>query len=105
MAADPDLLHPYGSLEETERALARLPGIGPWTAQYMALRALRETDAFPASDLGLIRAWAALAGGPRPTPAALAAIAEAWRPWRAYAALHLWTSESAAAPAERERAA
>ncbi|MBA2317430.1 MAG: DNA-3-methyladenine glycosylase 2 family protein [Euzebyales bacterium] len=78
-----------------QRRLARLPGIGPWTVAYVALRALRDPDAFPASDLGLLRA----AG--RYDPAledqrALAARAEAWRPWRGYAALHLWTSSATA---------
>ena len=56
------------------------------------MRQLREPDAFPAADIGLMRAMAG-PGGVRPTAAALAARAEAWRPWRAYAALHLWTAE------------
>jgi 3-methyladenine DNA glycosylase/8-oxoguanine DNA glycosylase len=51
---------------------------------------LREPDAFPAGDIGLLRALATDAG--RPTPAELLARAESWRPWRAYAALHLWSS-------------
>ena len=74
--------------EETRRALAALPGIGDWTAQYVAMRALGEPDAFPASDLGLRRALA-----PRSTPLTareLAVRAEPWRPWRAYAAMYLW---------------
>ena len=72
--------------------LTALPGVGEWTAQYIAMRELREPDAFPVADIGLMRA---LAGpdGVRPTPAQLLARAEAWRPWRAYAALHLWASE------------
>ena len=89
-AARPALLQSAGTLEETLEALCAVPGIGPWTAQYIAMRALREPDAFPASDLGLLRAMATKAG--RPTPAALAKRAEAWRPWRAYAALRLWTT-------------
>ncbi len=68
--------------------LVGLPGIGDWTASYIALRALRWPDAFPASDLGLLRGWRAK------TPAALRAAAEAWRPWRGYAAMHLWNSGS-----------
>ena len=60
-----------------------LPGIGDWTAQYVAMRALNEPDAFPASDLGLLRA----AGF---SQRQLENCAEAWRPWRAYAAMHLW---------------
>ncbi len=65
-------------------ALRALAGIGDWTAEYMALRAIGDPDAFPAADLGLLRAT-----GYR-TPSALAERAEHWRPWRAYAALHLW---------------
>ncbi len=62
-------------------ALLALPGVGPWTAEMVALRALGDRDAFPASDLGLRAALRAL--GPRADP-------ERWRPWRAYAAQHLW---------------
>jgi AraC family transcriptional regulator of adaptative response / DNA-3-methyladenine glycosylase II len=65
-----------------------MPGIGDWTAQYLAMRALGEPDAFPAADLGIIRALAQ--GGRRPTPRQVAARAESWRPWRAYAAIYLW---------------
>ncbi len=65
-----------------------LPGIGDWTAQYVAMRALREPDAFPSTDLGLVRA--ATGSGERITPAALRRRAENWRPWRAYAAMLLW---------------
>ncbi|MDQ2947743.1 MAG: 3-methyladenine DNA glycosylase 2, partial [Acidobacteriota bacterium] len=62
---------------------------GEWSAQYIALRALRETDAFPASDLGLLQGIASEFGR-RPEPAELLRRAESWRPWRAYAAQHLW---------------
>lgn len=89
VAADPRLIRSDDTLDETVAKLCALPGIGPWTAQYIAMRALREPDAFPAADLGLLRAMETRAG--RPTPAALAKRAEAWRPWRAYAALRLWT--------------
>lgn len=89
--ADANLFRPYGSLEGTTAKLATLPGVGPWTAQYIAMRALREPDAFPATDLGLLRA--AACDGRRLTPAELSEQAEAWRPWRAYAALQLWTGE------------
>ena len=65
-----------------------IPGIGNWTAHYIALRALRFPDAFPAGDLGLQKAMAE-AGG-RLTEKQLAAIATAWSPWRGYAALLLW---------------
>ena len=76
-----------GSQALIER-LCALPGIGPWTAQYIALRAFGEADAFPASDLGLLKARLWGAGGI--TAKQLSARAEAWRPWRAYAAVHLW---------------
>lgn len=66
--------------------LVELPGIGPWTAEYIALRALRWPDAFPANDLGLLKA------SRMKSARALEAAAENWRPWRAYAALHLWES-------------
>jgi hypothetical protein len=71
-----------------------LPGVGEWTAHYIALRLFREPDAFPAADVGLLRAMADQAGG-RPTPADMLLRAEAWRPWRGYAAQHLWTEEAA----------
>jgi AraC family transcriptional regulator of adaptative response / DNA-3-methyladenine glycosylase II len=64
--------------------LCEIPGIGKWTAQYVAMRALGEPDAFPSGDLGLMRA---LALG---TSRELEHRAEAWRPWRAYAAMYLW---------------
>ncbi len=88
-------------LEEFVRRAAALPGLGDWTAQYLALRALHEPDAFPASDLGLRRALEA-AGLPA-TPAAIRSRAEAWRPWRAYAVMHLWQQVGAACPASRIR--
>ena len=78
--------------EQLQRQLAELPGIGDWTAQYVAMRALGEPDAFPASDLGLLRA--ASGTGRKITPAQLLEQAEAWRPWRAYAAMHLWNDLS-----------
>jgi AraC family transcriptional regulator of adaptative response / DNA-3-methyladenine glycosylase II len=56
------------------------------------MRLLREPDAFPASDVGLRRAMAGLDGGVRPTPKSLLRRAEAWRPWRAYAAQYLWST-------------
>lgn len=91
LADDPSLLAPTAGLEETVRRLRALPGIGEWTAQYIAMRQLREPDAFPAADVALMRALAD-ADGVRPTAEQLLARAEAWRPWRAYAALHLWAS-------------
>jgi DNA-3-methyladenine glycosylase II len=67
-----------------DAALQALPGFGPWTRTYLAIRLGREPDAFPATDLGLIRAAGAA------SPAELLRQAEAWRPWRAYAATYLW---------------
>lgn len=77
--------------------LRRIRGIGEWTAQYVAMRALRFPDAFPAADLGLRKALAD-ATGKLPSEAALLTRAAAWRPWRAYAALHLWQSLKKSTP-------
>lgn len=96
-AQDPDLFGPRRSLEEAVERLVALPGIGPWTAQYIAMRALREPDAFPHGDLGLMRALED-AEGRRPTANELLARAEPWRPWRAYAASHLWAHDAATDP-------
>ena len=93
-AADPQLFDREPDLDGAVARLRALPGIGEWTAQYIAMRALREPDAFPAADIGLLRAMSD-GDGRRPTPAALASRAETWRPWRAYAAQHLWTATGA----------
>lgn len=92
MLGDPRLLRPFESLDATVEKLVSVPGIGSWTAHYIAMRALREPDAFPASDLGLLRALEDSRG--RPTPAQLSDRAETWRPWRAYGAMRLWTQPS-----------
>jgi AraC family transcriptional regulator of adaptative response / DNA-3-methyladenine glycosylase II len=99
-AADPTLLDPPSgvALGAVVARLAALPGIGAGTAGYIAMRALREPDAFAPGDLGILRAAAGPDGAP-PTPAALLARAEAWRPWRAYAAMHLWAAGAAMAEA------
>ena len=97
-AEDPSTFTPAYDLAGSSARLRRLRGVGDWTAHYIAMRALREPDAFPAADIGLMRALAG-DGGLRPSARELIAIAEAWRPWRAYAALHLWAED-----AERERA-
>ena len=99
--ADPDLWRPSGTIDEAIARLRAIHGVGEWTAQYIAMRALREADAFPASDLGLLRGAAADFGA-RPTPSALLRRAEPWRPWRAYAAQHLWASDSGARPHAKE---
>ena len=77
-AADPDV---------TRTQLTAIPGIGPWTAEYIAMRVLRDPDAFPAGDLGLRKA---VGHGVPASAKELRAMAEAWRPWRAYAAMLLW---------------
>jgi AraC family transcriptional regulator of adaptative response / DNA-3-methyladenine glycosylase II len=90
---DPSLFAPGADPARTLERLSSLPGIGAWTAQYVALRALRQADAFPAGDIALQRALAQ--DGTRPSAAMLERRAEAWRPWRAYAAQHLWTADAA----------
>jgi AraC family transcriptional regulator of adaptative response / DNA-3-methyladenine glycosylase II len=89
---DHDLFARRASVEETTARLRAVKGIGDWTAHYIAMRACGEPDAFPASDVGLLRG-AALLFGRRPSPRELLARAEAWRPWRAYAAQHLWAAD------------
>jgi AraC family transcriptional regulator, regulatory protein of adaptative response / DNA-3-methyladenine glycosylase II len=90
-------------LEEFVARWVALPGIGEWTAHYMAMRALSHPDAFPAADLILRRA--AAGGGAELGTKALTALAEAWRPWRAYAVMHLWRSTADAMPAAKPKAA
>ncbi len=80
---------PFVTLEEAAASLTRLPGIGPWTADYIAMRALRHPDAFPAGDIALRKA---LGNGSAVSAAAAEAASQAWRPWRAYAAALLWQS-------------
>jgi AraC family transcriptional regulator of adaptative response / DNA-3-methyladenine glycosylase II len=87
-----DAAHDPDRFRDTLKAIK---GIGDWTAQYVAMRALKDPDAFPASDLGLLRAFDR-PGQARLKPAELATRAEGWRPWRAYAALLLWGSENGA---------
>jgi len=74
------------TLEESIGALTSVRGIGPWTAHYIAMRALREPDAFPHGDLGLRKAAGNI------TDRQLLRLAEPWRPYRAYAAMLLWRS-------------
>jgi AraC family transcriptional regulator of adaptative response / DNA-3-methyladenine glycosylase II len=75
-------------LDDAVARLRALPGIGEWTAQYVAMRGLGEPDAFPAGDLGVRKALGN--GHGLPSEAAVSRAAEAWRPWRAYAVMHLW---------------
>ncbi len=94
--SDANLFRPFGTIEQAIERLRGIRGVGEWTAQYIALRALREMDAFPASDIGLLRGVAKL-DGVQSTPTRLLNRAEVWRPWRAYAAQHLWAADSIAA--------
>jgi AraC family transcriptional regulator of adaptative response / DNA-3-methyladenine glycosylase II len=91
--ADPNLFRPFGSIEETVARLRTIRGIGEWTAQYIALRAIREMDAFPVTDVGLLRSVASM-DGEKTKAADLLSRAESWRPWRAYAAQHLWAADA-----------
>jgi len=85
--ADGDLvLLPNADVDATLERLRALPGVGEWTAQYIAMRSLAWPDAFPHTDLGVMKAL-----GTKDARRVLAA-AEAWRPWRAYAVMHLWSS-------------
>ena len=77
------------SPEEWRASMLETRGIGPWTAEYVAMRALKDPDAFPASDLGLL---SAIEPPRRVSPKDLEVRAERWRPWRAYAAMLLWGS-------------
>ncbi|MEK6210584.1 MAG: DNA-3-methyladenine glycosylase 2 [Pseudomonadota bacterium] len=84
MAANPNLLDPGADVEAAIARLKSLPGIGEWTAQYLAMRAFAWPDAFPATDLGIRKALGT------DDERKILARAEAWRPWRGYAAMHLW---------------
>ena len=101
VAADELRLDGSVGLDDLLASLTAIEGLGPWTANYLALR-LGERDAFPAADLGLRRA---LDGRAPRSPAALARLSEPWRPWRALATTHLWTAGWSAPAAARDRAA
>lgn len=92
-AGDIVLDDPGADRAEVVRRLLGLPGIGPWTASYIAMRALGDRDAFLPTDLGVRHATAAL--GADPAPRAVTRLAERWRPYRAYAVQHLWASLAA----------
>jgi DNA-3-methyladenine glycosylase II len=84
------------ALDEFVSALCELPGVGPWTANYVALRGFGYADAFPSSDLGLIRAFASRTSAGNESTSKLQRMldkhAARWRPYRGYAALHLWSA-------------
>jgi AraC family transcriptional regulator of adaptative response / DNA-3-methyladenine glycosylase II len=80
-------LDPGADREHTRAKLLELPGIGPWTTDYIMMRALGDPDAFMPTDLGVVRALDRL--GAREDPVS---ISDRWRPWRAYAQQHLWAT-------------
>jgi AraC family transcriptional regulator, regulatory protein of adaptative response / DNA-3-methyladenine glycosylase II len=92
----PDLVTPgplsAKQIEEAAARLLALPGVGPWTAAYLRMRLLGDPDAWPAGDLVLRRALQ------NRSPQEITALAEAWRPWRSYAVVALWTSAGAGNP-------
>lgn len=90
-----------GGTDLLQAQIMGVPGIGPWTAQYVAMRALHEPDAYPAADLGLLRAASGL--GLPDKARALEDYAERWRPYRAYAVMALWRSEALGSSGPRAR--
>lgn len=92
LAAGDIALDPGADRIDTYRRLLEIPGIGPWTASYVVMRALRDPDAFPSHDAALLRAAAAV--GLSSENGELERRAERWRPWRAYAAQHLWSTDA-----------
>ena len=90
VASEELVLDPRADAAETRARLLDLPGIGPWTADYVVMRALGDRDAFLPSDLGVRRALERL--GHDGDPAAAARLGERWRPYRAYALQHLWST-------------
>jgi AraC family transcriptional regulator, regulatory protein of adaptative response / DNA-3-methyladenine glycosylase II len=87
---NPTFFDPSQPLETAIEQMRAIPGIGEWTAHYIAMRTLRQPDAFPAKDAGIIRAFAKQ--GLTLSAQEILKRSDAWRPWRAYAALHLWSS-------------
>jgi AraC family transcriptional regulator, regulatory protein of adaptative response / DNA-3-methyladenine glycosylase II len=83
-------LGPDADRDAATTGLLELPGVGPWTASYVAMRALGDSDAFPPGDAAVRRALERL--GQDGSPAAAQRLAERWRPWRSYALMHLWRS-------------
>jgi AraC family transcriptional regulator of adaptative response / DNA-3-methyladenine glycosylase II len=100
--AQPDLFDVANTLEESIDRLRSVPGIGEWTAQYIALRGLHHPDAFPASDIGILRNAEQIFGTPS-SPAQLLVRSEQWRPWRGYAAQHLWSASHAGITPRRKQ--
>jgi AraC family transcriptional regulator, regulatory protein of adaptative response / DNA-3-methyladenine glycosylase II len=91
------IIDPGADPAEVEEGLLAIPGVGPWTASYVAMRAIGDPDAFLPTDLGLRHAASRL--GLANDPASLTQLAERWRPWRAYALAHLWSLAGGSGPA------
>ena len=91
-------LHPGADREEAAARLVALPGIGPWTAGYIGMRALSDPDAFPPGDAGVLRALRTL--GHVVAAGSDTAAAQTWRPWRSYAVHHLWATLESGTKAE-----
>jgi len=89
---DPAFFQLPTSLTDFITRMCELPGIGAWTANYVAMRAMGETDAFPASDLALLKHMQG--DGKLPTARELEKISDDWRPWRAYAAMYIWANKA-----------
>ena len=94
LAAGELMLDAGADRDEARRRLLEVPGVGPWTAEYVAMRALRDPDAFLATDLGIHHALRRHRLDSR--PAAAERLSQAWRPYRAYAVIHLWADLAAA---------
>src|ERR1700761_7622285 len=88
-------LDPGADRSAVEAQLLKLPGIGPWTAGYIRMRALSDPDVFLPGDVGVLRALRAIGGGSRSAAEALSAV-DRWRPWRSYAVHHLWAAAESA---------
>jgi AraC family transcriptional regulator, regulatory protein of adaptative response / DNA-3-methyladenine glycosylase II len=110
LAAGDISLDPGADRDEVGARLLALPGIGPWTAGYIRMRALSDPDVFLPEDVGVLRALARATGsgpdghGAGPRAAAALAVAEGWRPWRSYAVHHLWATLEPGEPAVSEGA-
>ena len=92
-------LDPARDRDEAARRLGELPGIGPWTVSYVAMRVLRDPDAFLPADVGVRRALESL--GLDGSPRSAETLSAAWRPYRAYAVQHLWALLATTGPSAR----
>jgi AraC family transcriptional regulator, regulatory protein of adaptative response / DNA-3-methyladenine glycosylase II len=91
VASEQNIFKHYQSIDQFQQTLISVKGIGPWTANYLAMRGLSDPDAFPSADLGIIKALTT-AQALAPNNKHIIQVAQAWRPWRSYAAIYLWHS-------------